>query len=178
MKVIKLQTDDLDTVANAITDMKGRTMVLVRGLPGHNRNTFARELADEFPDDAQCFGFDDLFTVDPAAIERLCVFQPARVEESHIIVRRKTEAAMHRGAPVVIVANPFLSRDNIVKFFLPTAEERGYNVIVVTLSDETNPDVLFREDEHGNHAAPPEAIIRMLEQWEQDPDLSRTPPVA
>lgn len=175
MKVIKLQTDDVDKVAETIAELKGRTMALIRGLPGHNRNSFARELAEEFSDDSQCFGFDDLFTIDPAAVERLYLFQPARVEEAHNIVRRKTEAAMHRGAPIIVIANPFLSRDNIVKFFLPEAAERGYNVVVVTLSEETDPDVLCREDEHGTHGAPREAIVRMLEQWEQDPDLSRTP---
>jgi hypothetical protein len=171
MNVVKLNTNNPDVVIRLLEKHENESMVLVRGLPGHNRNDFAREVALSF-DGSQCFGFDDIFTVDPAAKKRVYRFYPDRVKDAHALVRAKAEQCVKLKCDTIIIANPFLDRRNLTQFFIPLAEKHGYDVIVVTLSAETNPQVLAALDEHGINGPPVDAIARMVENWEQDPDLS------
>lgn len=118
-------------------------MILVRGLPGSGKTTFAKS---HFPDAVHCEA-DDWLT-GPNGYQ----FDPGRLTEAHMRCRDKAVAAVRAGKDAV-VSNTFSRVWEMARYF-------GIGELVVYRMSGTYPNV---------HGVPEETVQRMRDRWEDFP---------
>lgn len=122
-------------------------LIIVRGLPGSGKSTFARQL--EAAGYIRCEA--DEFMVDA---DGNYAFDPARLPSCHAACQKKARLALFQGRNVV-VANTFTRRWEIAPYS-DLAQEFGVPLTVITV-----------EGNHGSvHSVPDAAIAAMKERWE------------
>lgn len=124
------------------TDMKP-TLILLRGVQGSGKTTFARLIASLCSPPAPCFAADDYFYDATGEYK----FDVTKLGIAHKQCLTSTIAAMDVATPVVVVHNTF-SRASELTPYMKAAEERGYQTIVSVV-----------ENRHGNkdvHSVPQE----------------------
>jgi len=125
-------------------------IILVRGLPGSGKSTYAKMLAAEH-------GFvhleaDMYFTSEETGIYK---FDPTKLSEAHYWCQLGTEAAMTQGDNVV-VSNTFVTRREMEPYY-KLADRYNYRVI----------ERIMYGDYGSTHNVPEKTIKRMRRRWEE-----------
>ena len=131
-------------------------LILVRGLPGSGKSSFARTFKD-----ALVFAADDFFY---RRGEGKYAFDPTLLGEAHLGCQRDTRGALEAGA-VVVVTNTFSQRWELEAYF-KIAAEVDTQVTVVDLFDNGLTDEELAE--RGLHGVPQDTIATMRARWEHD----------
>ncbi len=123
-------------------------LVLIRGLPGSGKSTFANLIANNLG--FEHYEYDMFFVVNGEYR-----FDATRVLDAHAWCQHNVEAVLKKGRDV-IVSNTF-TRVWEMQHYLDLGEEYNAKIIVLTM-----------EGNHGNvHGVPPEVIKKMRQRWEQ-----------
>ena len=144
-------------------------LVLVRGLPGSGKSTYAARFATAHPGSThyeadQYFVKDGVYTYDPRAIRYAHSWVAAQVEHDMI------QAIGSAGPHVVVVSNTF-SRQWEMAELMQLAAKYGWAVEVKTLFDAGLTDTQLHE--RGVHKVPLTTINAMRRRWEPWPDEVR-----
>jgi predicted kinase len=131
-------------------------LILVRGLPGAGKSTFARAFKS-----ALTFAADDYFY---KRGEGKYAFDPLLLGEAHAECQRHTRASLEAGE-VVVVTNTFSCRWELEPY-LKMASELGLRVVVADLFDAGLDDAALVA--RGLHGVPQEVIAAMRQRWEHN----------
>lgn len=121
-----------------------KVLILVRGLPGAGKTTFAHIIESE-PN--MVFSADDYFMDDGEY-----KFDASLLDKAHKHCLNDTERYMRWGAKRIIVANTFTTKKEMKPYF-EIADKHGYTVFSVIV-----------ENRHGNksiHNVPKETVNKM-----------------
>ncbi len=128
-------------------------LLLVRGVPGVGKTTYAKAYVDEF---SYKHLEGDMYFVGPDGVYR---FEYDKLGEAHAWCRAECESAMQRGENIV-VSNTFCTMREMIPY-LQMARRHGYKVEVKALK-------------HGYgsiHDVPPDRMQRFRERWEECSEL-------
>ncbi len=126
-----------------------KELILVRGLPGSGKSTYARQLT------SSNFAADDFF-------EARGEFDGSLLGVAHERCQRLVEAALSADISLVAVHNTFISLTE-TQPYLDMAQAHGYTVRVVRVCSGLSPDQLSARNVHG---VPVKTIRRMAERLE------------
>jgi predicted kinase len=132
------------------TAIVSRDCVVVRGLPGSGKSTFADKLATEH-------GYLHLEADDHFMVNGVYRFDPARVADAHAVVARDALGAMQAGRRVVI-ANTHVRLWEMAAI-VGAARLAGKSLCFVECTGRWD----------NVHNVPEEAIARMKSRWESLP---------
>lgn len=125
------------------------SLILVRGIPGSGKTTFALTAAQ---DKAPVFSADDYFMKDGQYI-----FDGNKLYLAHASCEKRTEDAMLTWKfPVIYVANTFTRAREMTAYF-DLADKYGYNIFTIVV-----------ENRHGSdniHSVPKETLSAMKERF-------------
>lgn len=125
-----------------------KELIIVRGLPGSGKTTFAKQVAAN--NDYHHYEADDFFMTP----EGQYVYEASRIKDAHFWCQKKVEETMAKSEPV-IVSNTFVKNWEMEPYFV-LAEKYKYRITIY----ETKGD-------YGSiHSVPTEAIERMRKNWE------------
>ncbi len=128
-------------------------LLLVRGIPGTGKSTFAKHYVDEF---SYTHLEADMYFVGPDKVYR---FDYNKLSAAHAWCRSECIQAMQRGENIV-VSNTFCTLREMLPY-LRYAHEFGYTVEVKTLKHE-----------YGSiHDVPADRMQRFRERWEPCSEL-------
>ena len=133
-------------------------LILVRGLPGSGKSSFAGNFKP-----AEVFAADDFFYRRGKGKGEYA-FDPALLGEAHKYCQRATRSALYAGS-MVIVTNTFSQRWELEPY-LKFAAEVDVRVAVVDLFDGGLTDEALAE--RGLHGVPQDTIATMRARWEHD----------
>lgn len=123
-----------------------KNLIIVRGLPGSGKSTFAELIAPH-----SNVAADDYFIDDQGRYE----FDYKELDAAHEWCHRQVAVMMELHAPIIAVHNTFV-RLKYIQPYIDLAEQFDYRYTVLTA-----------EGEHGSvHNVPPVAIARMIIKWE------------
>ena len=131
---------NLNNNAYICTNMK-KEIILLRGLPGGGKSTFAHLLGD-----AICTA-DDFHMIDG----EYC-WKPSNVKKSHLLCQQKANNYMMEGTSPVIIANTSTTEKELKPYY-DLAEKWGYRVFSIIV-----------ENRHGgvnDHSVPEETLEKM-----------------
>ena len=131
-------------------------LILVRGLPGSGKSSFAGNF-----ESAEVFAADDFFY---RRGEGKYAFDPTLLGEAHAYCQRATRSALYAGS-VVVVTNTFSQRWELEPYF-KIAAEVDTRVVVVDLFDAGLDDEALAE--RGLHGVTASGIATMRARWEHD----------
>ena len=123
-------------------------LIIVRGIPGSGKNTFATQLA---PDSNICTA-DDFHMKDG-----IYDWKPRNVKKAHEWCQSKAESLMKRGSTPVVIANTSTTLKELQPYY-DLAKRYGYQVFSVIV-----------ENRHGGvnvHDVPEETLQKMLERFD------------
>lgn len=129
--------------------LKGADLVLIRGLPGSGKSTFAQDIKRSFPRRTVHVEADQFFNFPGTGYE----FNPSFLGDAHKYCQAKTKLGLEAGKRV-IVSNTFTTMKEMKPYF-KMAEELGLESIVICL----------KNDFGSVHNVPEESIARMRERW-------------
>ena len=121
-------------------------LIIIRGLPGSGKTTFARKLGHNYYEADQFFTHDGMYEYDKD-----------KISEAHAWCQMQVLTDMHKQMGTVVVANTFVKRWEIQPY-LEMAARNGYRVVELTMSGPLWPSV---------HGVPDEVIERMKSNWEK-----------
>jgi predicted kinase len=130
--------------------MKTKNLILVRGVSGSGKTTFA-ELMSWNPA-APVFAADDYFMVDGEY-----KFDGSKLKDAHADCQKRTENAMNAEFEKIFVANTF-TREWEMKAYYDLAEKYGYRVYSIVVEN--------RHDGVNEHGVPEEAVQGMRDRFE------------
>lgn len=99
---------------------KGKTLFIVRGLPGSGKSTFAEMLAEKMVNWFEA----DMFFEHAGEYK----FEPKRLPAAHGWCQLKVETAMQEGFETVVVSNTF-TRESELAPYVELATKYGYKVV-------------------------------------------------
>jgi predicted kinase len=124
-----------------------KNLILLRGLPGSGKSTFAKSISDvHYEADMYFVNADGEY-----------VFNPALLKDAHNWCQTMTQIAMEYNTPKVVVSNTFTQEWEMDAYY-KLAEKYGYQV-----------NSLIVENRHGGvneHGVPAEALERMKNRFE------------
>lgn len=139
------------------------SLLLVRGLPGSGKTTFAELLASSVDPEGfpyNMFAADDFFMVDGEYR-----FDPSKLGAAHADCLARTRKALEDETVAVVVHNTFTQRWEMQPY-LELAEEFGVRVTVTSVFDGGCSDEELAQ--RNSHGVPTEAIRKMRQRWEND----------
>jgi predicted kinase len=128
-----------------------KTLILLRGLPGAGKSTFAKMLVGEKD---YLHKEADMFFVDR---EGNYNFEPEKLKAAHLWCREEVEFLMKHDHPLIVVSNTFTQEWEMSDYFA-YAEKHGYRIVS-----------LIVENRHfGNsiHEVPMEKIRQMEDRFD------------
>lgn len=129
---------------------KGLTLILVRGLPGSGKSTFAKKLAER---DGLVHLETDSYFIDKVTGEYK--FIPNLIKMAHEWCQTATKVTLLEGGQSVIVSNTFTQLWEM-EFYISLAKENGIKLQVYTC----------KGDWENIHGVPAFAVEKMEERWE------------
>lgn len=120
-------------------------LIIIRGLPGSGKTTFAHTVTDTV------FEADMYFTDSNGVYN----FDREKLSQAHYWCQAQVADAMKAGVPVIAVSNTFVRKWEMLAY-LTLAKTFGYQVTEVTMTQPLRPSI---------HGVPDEVIERMKEQW-------------
>ncbi len=133
-----------------------KQLILVRGLPGSGKSTFAKSLQDSFTESTDHFEADQFFMHNGEY-----KYDFDQLHEAHAWCQRQTEEAMRDGIKNIIVSNTFC-RQWEMDAYKEFAKIHGYQVFVIAMPMPSS-QILFSLCVH---KVPLEKIALMRERWE------------
>ena len=124
-----------------------KTLILLRGLPGAGKSTFAQQLNGVHIE-------ADHFFINLAGSYK---FDPTKLKDAHAWCASKTEHCMELNLETIIVSNTFTQEWEMEKYY-DLAKQYGYKIFSIIV-----------ENRHGGvniHNCPPETIDRMEARFE------------
>lgn len=129
--------------------MKNKDLILVRGISGSGKNTFAELMSNN---NAPVFSADDYFMKDGKY-----KFDGSKIKFAHEYCHNMTETAMRTHEPKIFVANTF-TREWEMKKYYELAKKYGYRVFSIVV-----------ENRHGSknlHGVPEQKVQQMRDRFE------------
>jgi len=123
-----------------------KKLIIIRGLPGSGKSTFAKQIADMVCE------ADDYFLKDG-----IYQFDREHLKEAHQQCQLRVTQAMQAGVEVIAVSNTAVRRWEM-EIYKGLAVAFGYQTFEVTMSGPLYPNL---------HGVPEEVITRMKLTWEQ-----------
>jgi predicted kinase len=105
---------------------KIKELILLRGLPGSGKSTFAKSL------NAPTFEADNFFMVDGEY-----KFNPSQISNAHTHCQNQTQMAMLNGNEKIVVSNTF-TQEWEMKPYYDLANKYGYRVYSVIVENRHN----------------------------------------
>ena len=121
-------------------------LIIIRGLPGSGKTTFAHTLT------THVFEADQYFTDSNG----IYTFDREKLSEAHHWCQAQVISAMIADAPIIAVSNTFVRKWE-KKVYLDLARIYGYQVTEITMTNPLRPSI---------HGVPDEVIERMKTQWD------------
>ena len=125
-------------------EKRNQILIIVRGIPGSGKSTFAKEIVKMFPDDSVHWESDMFFMHNG-----VYCWKPNKVNLAHRWCQQKVEKSFD-AADIVVVSNTFTTESEM-KFYLDFAKENGISVQIVRMENRF-------ENEHGV----PDAILEKM----------------
>ena len=116
-------------------EKRNQILIIVRGIPGSGKSTFAKEIVKMFPDDSVHWESDMFFMHNG-----VYCWKPNKVNLAHRWCQQKVEKSFD-AADIVVVSNTFTTESEM-KFYLDFAKENGISVQIVRMENRF-------ENEHG-----------------------------
>lgn len=126
-----------------------KDLILVRGVSGCGKNTFAELMA---MDTCSVFSADDYFMVNGEY-----KFNGSKLKDAHADCQTKTERAMSYNEELIFVANTF-TREWEMKAYYELAEKYGYRVFSIIVEN--------RHNGINEHDVPEESVQAMKDRFE------------
>ncbi len=136
-----------------------RQVIVMRGLPGSGKSTFAAKM---FPEAIVCSS-DEYFM-----IEGKYCFDPSKLGLAHQDCWKEFNFALFMDKPLVVVDNTCITAAETAPYVLP-AECYGYEVQIITIW--VDPELAASRNIHG---VPVETVLSMAEQLAEETE--RLPP--
>ena len=127
--------------------MEGKNLILLRGLPGSGKSTFAKSLGVSEHYEA------DMFFERNGKYE----FEPSRLKDAHQWCRDLVWMAMEREVTKIVVSNTF-TQEWEMKAYYDLAQEHGYQVFSIVVEN--------RHDGENIHGCPKDTIEIMRNRFE------------
>ena len=125
-------------------EKRNQILIIVRGIPGSGKSTFAKEIVKMFPDDSVHWESDMFFMHNG-----VYCWKPNKVNLAHRWCQQKVEKSFD-AVDIVVVSNTFTTESEM-KFYLDFAKENGISVQIVRMENRF-------ENEHGV----PKAILEKM----------------
>jgi predicted kinase len=119
-----------------------KSLILVRGLPGAGKSTFAKSLR------GQHFEADQFFIGDDGVYR----WDGMQIGEAHVWCQTSTELAMELRYPLIVVSNTFTTEKEL-KPYLNMARKHNYQTTVLIVENRNSTESV--------HNVPPEVIEKM-----------------
>lgn len=116
-------------------EKRNQILIIVRGIPGSGKSTFAKEIVKMFPDDSVYWESDMFFMHNG-----VYCWKPNKVHLAHRWCQQKVEKSFD-AVDIVVVSNTFTTESEM-KFYLDFAKENGISVQIVRMENRF-------ENEHG-----------------------------
>jgi len=120
-------------------------LLLIRGLPGSGKSTFAMSIPDYWVMEADMFMVDDRLKYS---------FDPSRLPECHEKCFQGTRFHLEKGNSVA-VANTFIKKWELQPY-INLADELGVKLTIITMNGQYK----------NIHGVPDEVVQRMKDRWE------------
>jgi len=125
--------------------MDVKELILIRGIPGSGKSTFAKMICNQYIEADMYFMQDGEYK-----------FDASKINEAHTWCQNKTEEWMKKGYNVV-VSNTF-SREWEMQEYYEMAEKYGYRIYSVIMEN--------RHNGINSHGVPEEKITQMKNRFE------------
>lgn len=125
-------------------EKRNQILIIIRGIPGSGKSTFAKEIVKMFPDDSVYWESDMFFMHNG-----IYCWKPNKVHLAHRWCQQKVEKSFD-AVDIVVVSNTFTTESEM-KFYLDFAKENGITVQIVRMENRF-------ENEHGV----PEAVLKKM----------------
>ena len=116
-------------------EKRNQILIIVRGIPGSGKSTFAKEIVKMFPDDSVHWESDMFFMHNG-----VYCWKPNKVNLAHRWCQQKVEKSFD-AVDIVVVSNTFTTESEM-KSYLDFAKENGISVQIVRMENRF-------ENEHG-----------------------------
>ena len=116
-------------------EKRNQILIIVRGIPGSGKSTFAKEIVKMFPDDSVHWESDMFFMHNG-----VYCWKPNKVNLAHRWCQQKVEKSFD-AADIVVVSNTFTTESEM-KSYLDFVKENGISVQIVRMENRF-------ENEHG-----------------------------
>lgn len=116
-------------------EKRNQILIIVRGIPGSGKSTFAKEIVKMFPDDSVHWESDMFFMHNG-----VYCWKPNKVNLAHRWCQQKVEKSFD-AVDIVVVSNTFTTESEM-KSYLDFANENGISVQIVRMENRF-------ENEHG-----------------------------
>ena len=129
-----------------------RSLILVRGLPGSGKNTFAELMAKLFMDKVGPFDYPVLSADDYFMTKKGYEFDKSKIKSAHDYCHKKTLGYMKIGRQKIFVANTFTEEWEMEEYY-KLAKKYDYTVFSIIIEN--------RHDGKNVHDVPKENIEAM-----------------
>jgi len=123
-----------------------KTLILLRGIPGSGKSTFAKTIGGLHFEADNYFMIDDVYE-----------FVPSKIKDAHRYCQESVEVNMMRGEEKIVVSNTFTQEWEMEPYF-EMATQYGYKVFSIIV-----------ENRHGNvnlHNVPTEKLESMRNRFQ------------
>jgi len=108
-----------------------KTLILLRGIPGCGKSTFAKFLTSTIPNSVDICADDHFYNADG----EYC-FNPNLLAEAHSVCQAKTAYAMAKSHTVIV--HNTLTTEREMKSYFAMAKEYNYNVVSLVVENRHN----------------------------------------